>query len=57
MRLGPLSVHRERPRVISPRSLWVCVDWTGGYLYTSYTFLGLVWEVVSGWRKDRNLVG
>lgn len=50
-----MKIFREKAGVISQKPLWVMLD--GPWLYLSESIHGLIWEVITGWRKDRNLVG
>ena len=56
MRIGPLRIWREAPGIVSRGMAWVAMD-DAGYLYIAPTLLGLAFEVLTGWRADRHLVG
>jgi len=51
-----LKIYREKPGIISEKSVWVALD-GAGYLYTSATLLGLLWTLATEWQNDRHIVG
>lgn len=55
MKFHKLRAFKEEPGVIGKQAVWVC--YCEGYLYLGDTLLGLIKEMVTGWRKGRNLVG
>jgi hypothetical protein len=55
LRLGKYVLVHEQPGVISENYLWVFFDEC--WMYTHDHLPGLFWEIITGWRKDRNLVG
>jgi hypothetical protein len=56
MRLGNLSIYKEKSGIISKDSIWICID-IMGYLYTSKYLLKLLMLIITEWRQDRHLIG
>ena len=54
--LTMLKIYREKPGIISEKSVWVALD-GAGYLYTAATLLGLLWTLATEWQNDRHIVG
>lgn len=51
------GIVKEPPGVISEdEPAWVWLG-PGPYLYAHQTFFGLLWMVLTGWKKDRHLCG
>lgn len=49
------TVTCERPGVISRGRCWICIH--EAWMYTSESFLGLLREMITGWKHDKNLWG
>lgn len=45
----------EPPGVISKDRCWVCIH--EAWMYTSESFLGLLREMIAGWKHNKNLWG
>lgn len=50
-----MKLVREKPGVVGDRACWVLID--RPYLYMHTSLVGLLLQVVCGWRSDQHLVG
>jgi hypothetical protein len=55
--LGPFTIVKEPPGVISETSAWVILR-SGAWMYGPYEqFWRCLYDMITGWKNDRNLVG
>ncbi len=50
-----MKIFREKAGVISKNHVWVCFH--NEYMYLGDTLPGLLLEIVTNWKNDRNMVG
>lgn len=50
-----MKLWRSEPGAISQGVCWCAYH--GGYLYVSDTLVGLLWQMLTEWRKDRHIAG
>lgn len=55
MRIGSFVIYKEKAGVISKDPIWVCFQ--SCWMYEGASLLGLLWNIVSQRRQDRNLIG
>lgn len=54
-RISIFSFWKEGPGIVGPKSCWCCGY--DCYLHIHESFLGLLWEVLTEFKRDRHLVG
>lgn len=50
------TLYKEKAGVIDEKPVWLLID-KRGYLYDSYTLLGLIKTALLGWKSDKYMVG
>lgn len=50
-----MKLFKEKAGIISPGTCWVFIDYP--YLYIHENFFGLLWQIVTQWRRDQHLAG
>jgi len=50
-----MKIFKEKAGIISPNSVWVCIN--KEYLYVSSNFFSLLLMLLFEWNDDKHLVG
>lgn len=51
------SLYHEKPNIISVNRVWVCIDSSGPWIYIADSSLGLLWNMITEWKSDKNIGG